>query len=128
MVSTYVTLLGLAFSASLGLLFLVIGCAQFDSYWPFFNVIFYLCAPIPYMIGSRNTSEEETSPAREWGYFFVTGFVLSAFGLPIVFLRLKMIESAACGLVCVGNLFSFFTIWAYLKAFHGKEYWDMDDD
>jgi len=123
MASPIKALVGLAFSASLGLIFLVIGCAlpQFKSFWPFFNLIFYLLAPLPILIGRRDTSDEETSQTKEWGYFFTTGFVVAAFGLPIVMYRTAVIQGAACGLVTVGNVFIFLTIWGFLKKFNGEE-------
>ena len=124
MVSTYVALLGLAFSSSIGLLLLVIGCAQFNSYWPFFNLIFYFLAPLPIMIGRGDTSEDETNPIKEWGYFFATGFIIAAFGLPIVQYRVGVIKAGACGLVTAGNVFFFLTIWGFLRTFNGEEDFD----
>ena len=123
MASAIKALVGLAFSASLGLIFLVIGCAlpQFNSYWPFFNLIFYLCAPIPILIGRRSSEEDETSPTKEWGYFFATGFVVAAFGLPIVMFRTNVIVGTACGLVTAANVFMFITIWGFLRAFNGQD-------
>ena len=123
MASAIKALVGLAFTASLGLIFLVIGCAlpQFNSYWPFFNLIFYFLAPLPILIGRRDTSDDETNASKEWGYFFATGFVVCAFALPIVMLRTSVIQSVACGLVSVGNIFIFLTIWGFLKYFNGQE-------
>jgi len=122
MASAIKALVGLAFSASLGLIFLIIGCAlpQFNSYWPFFNLIFYLCAPIPILIGRRDLSSDETSPKKEWGYWFATGFVIAAFGLPIVMYRTGAILGAACGLITAANVFMFITIWGFLKTFNGE--------
>ena len=123
MASAIKALVGLAFSASLGLIFLVIGCAlpQFNSYWPFFNLIFYLCAPIPILIGRQSLGYDETSPTKEWGYFFATGFVVAAFGLPIVMYRTAVIKGAACGLVTASNVFMFLTIWGVLRTFNGQD-------
>ena len=73
------------------------------------------------MIGRRETSEDETNPTKEWGYFFATGFVVAAFALPIVMLRTNVIQGVACGLVSVGNIFIFLTIWGFLRTFNGQE-------
>lgn len=124
MPSAIKALVGLAFSASLGLIFLVIGCAlpQFNSFWPFFNLIFYLLCPLPILLGRRDAaSEDETSPTKEWGYFFTTGFVVAAFGLPIVMYRTAVIQGLACLLVTMGNVFIFLTIWGFLKTFNGQD-------
>lgn len=95
--------------------------ATIQQFLPFFNLIFYLLAPLPILIGRRDTSDEETSQTKEWGYFFTTGFVVAAFGLPIVMYRTAVIQGAACGLVTVGNVFIFLTIWGFLKKFNGEE-------
>ena len=123
MPSTINALVGLAFSASMGLIFLVIACAlpQFNSFWPFFNLIFYLLTPLPILIARQDTSADETSLAKEWGYFFSTGFAVSAFALPIVMYRVNVIKDIACGLVLIGNVFIFVTIWGFLKKFNGED-------
>ena len=126
MASAIKSLVGLAFTASLGLILLVFGCAlpQFNSFWPFFNFIFYFCAPLPILIGRKASDAEETSPTKEWGYFFATGFIIAAFGLPIVQYRVGVIKAAACGLVTAGNVFFFLTIWGFLRTFNGEEDFD----
>lgn len=123
MTSAIKSLVGLAFSASMGLIFLVLACAlpQFNSFWPFFNLIFYLLAPLPILIGRADTDSEETSRRKEWGYFFAMGFVISAFALPIVMLRVNVIKDVACGLVTIGNVFIFITIWGFLKTFDSED-------
>ena len=120
------SLVGLAFSASLGLVFLVIACAlpQFNSFWPFFNLIFYFFTPFPILIGRANTDSYETSLRKEYGYFFAMGFVVSAFALPIVQYRVNVIQAIPLGLVTVGNVFIFITLWGFLQKFVGEDDYD----
>ena len=118
-------LVGLAFSSSLGLIFLILGCAlpEINAYWPLFNLIFYTLFPIPMFIGRQATADGETSRLKEWCYFFETGIVISSFGLPIILLRAGVITGLSCGLVTVGNLFVFITIWGLFKTFEDEDGW-----
>merc|ERR1712055_384848 len=83
-------LVALAFSGSIGLLFLFLACAlpQFNNWIPFTVVIFYLISPIPTLIAKRSGEDSSGSnPCRELAWFLTTGIVVSAFALPIVLAR-----------------------------------------
>merc|ERR1712062_304838 len=83
-------LVALAFSGSIGLLFLFLACAlpQFNNWIPFTVVIFYLISPIPTLIAKRRGDDSSGSnPCRELAWFLTTGIVVSAFALPIVLAR-----------------------------------------
>jgi len=120
------SLVGLAFSGSIGLLFLFLACAlpEFNVWWPLFVLIFYFLAPIPSLM-SRRFSEDgiggASSAWKELCYFFTTGIVLSAFALPIVLARVSAIHSGACALVITGNLIMFATIYGFFKAFDNED-------
>merc|ERR1712083_631740 len=83
------SLVALAFSGSIGLLFLFLACAlpQFNNWYPFTVVIFYLLSPIPTLIAKRHSEDSSSNPCRELAWFLTTGIVISAFALPIVFAR-----------------------------------------
>merc|ERR1712083_484977 len=83
------TLVALAFSGSIGLLFLFLACAlpQFNNWYPFTVVIFYLLSPIPTLIAKRHSEDSSSNPCRELAWFLTTGIVISAFALPIVLAR-----------------------------------------
>ena len=118
-------LVGLAFSSSIGLIFLIMGCAlpPINAFWPLLNLIFYSLFPIPLMFAKDASSDGETSKLKEWCYFFETGIVISAFALPFVLLRTGLIIGLSCGLVVVGNLFIFTTIWGFFKTFQDNDGW-----
>merc|ERR1712241_823036 len=80
---------GLAFTGSIGLMFLFLACAlpQFDNWYPFTVIIFYLLCPIPSMLARRHSEDAASNPCRELAYFVTTGIVISAFALPIVLSR-----------------------------------------
>merc|ERR1711988_227157 len=83
-------LVALAFTGSIGLLFLFLACAlpQFNNWYPFTVVVFYLLSPIPSLIAKRYTETSgENGQCRELAWFLTTGIVVSAFALPIVLAR-----------------------------------------
>jgi len=82
-------LVALAFTGSIGLLFLFLACAlpQFNNWYPFTVVIFYLLSPIPTLIAKRHSEDSSSNPCRELAWFLTTGIVVSAFALPIVLAR-----------------------------------------
>merc|ERR1711962_1970549 len=83
-------LVALAFTGSIGLLFLFLACAlpQFNNWYPFTVVVFYLLSPIPSLIAKRYTeTSRENGQCRELAWFLTTGIVVSAFALPIVLTR-----------------------------------------
>merc|ERR1712066_313348 len=88
-------LVGLAFTGSIGLMFLFLACAlpQFDNWYPFTVIIFYLLCPIPSMLARRHSEDAASNPCRELAYFITTGIVISAFALPIVLARAEVTVS-----------------------------------
>ncbi|XP_036410176.1 leptin receptor gene-related protein [Megalops cyprinoides] len=118
-------LVGLSFSGVIGLTFLLLGCAleQYGVYWPLFVLIFYVVSPIPYFIANRLGDDTDTASnaCRELAYFFTTGIVVSAFGLPVVLARAAVIQWGACGLVMAGNTVIFLTILGFFLVFGGGD-------
>nr|XP_023497706.1 leptin receptor gene-related protein isoform X1 [Equus caballus] len=97
-------LVALSFSGAIGLTFLMLGCAleDYGVYWPLFVLIFYVISPIPHFIAKRATDDSDaaSSACRELAYFFTTGIVVSAFGLPIILARVAVPshQNYACSL------------------------------
>ncbi|KAG8437130.1 hypothetical protein GDO86_007995 [Hymenochirus boettgeri] len=114
-------LVALSFSGAIGLTFLMLGCAleNYKIYWPLFVLIFYAISPIPYFIAKRVSDDTDaaSSACRELAFFFTTGIVVSAFGLPIVLARVNVILWGACGLVLAGNTVIFLTILGFFIVF-----------
>ncbi|KAG8555018.1 hypothetical protein GDO81_017545 [Engystomops pustulosus] len=72
-------LVALSFSGAIGLTFLMLGCAL-ESY------------------RVSDDSDAASSACRELAYFFTTGIVVSAFGLPIVLARMHVVGNVGqCG-------------------------------
>ncbi|XP_069835513.1 leptin receptor gene-related protein [Dendropsophus ebraccatus] len=114
-------LVALSFSGAIGLTFLMLGCAleTYKSYWPLFVLIFYFISPIPYLIATRVSDDTDaaSSACKELAYFFTTGIVVSAYGLPIILARISVILWGACGLVLAGNTVIFVTILGFFLVF-----------
>jgi len=116
----------LALSASIGLLFLVLGCAlpSYNNWWPLFVIIFYVLSPIPTVIARRFQADDmaSSSALTELAYFLTTGIVISAFGLPIVLAHANhVIDWGSCGFVLAGNAVCFSTILAYFVVHRDDE-------
>lgn len=65
----------------------ILGCALpgYGAWWPFFVTIFYLLAPMPYILSRRYDSESMGSNAcKELSLFLTSGLVISAYALPCV--------------------------------------------
>lgn len=122
-------LVALAFSGSVGMTLLVLGCAlpQPSNWYPFFVVMFYVLSPLPTLIARRYKEDvASSSAAQELAYFITTGIVISAFGLPLVLARSPaaphaVIQWSACGLVLAGNVVVFITILGFFLAFDNDE-------
>ncbi|KAK6310362.1 leptin receptor gene-related protein [Coregonus clupeaformis] len=118
-------LVGLSFFGAIGLTFLLLSCAldQYGVYWPLFVLFFYVLSPIPTFISRRlsDDSDVASNACRELAYFFTTGIVVSAFGLPIILARVALIQWGACGLVMASNAVIFFTILGFFLVFGGGD-------
>uniref|UniRef100_V5HVW0 Putative leptin receptor-like protein n=1 Tax=Ixodes ricinus TaxID=34613 RepID=V5HVW0_IXORI len=122
-------LVALAFSGSVGMTLLVLGCAlpQPSNWYPFFVVLMYVLSPLPSLIARRYKEDAGTwHAAQELAYFVTTGIVISAFGLPLVLARSPtvphpVIQWSACGLVLAGNVVVFITILGFFLAFDNDE-------
>lgn len=121
-------LIGLAFSGSLGMTLLVLGCAlpQYTNWWPFFVLFFYILAPIPVLISRRYTDDMGSSNAcQELALFVTTTLIVSAFGLPIILARAPQnnptIHWGACWLVLSGNVVVFLTILGFFLTFDNDD-------
>ncbi|OXA51058.1 leptin receptor gene-related protein [Folsomia candida] len=102
---------------------LVVGCAVYDKWWPFFVIIFYMLAPIPMLLAKRYNASGmgPSNPCQELAVFLTMGIVISAFGLPIVLARSPpddpAIQVAAMWYVLGGNIIVFLTIVGFFITF-----------
>jgi len=133
------SLVALAFSGSIGILFLFLACAlpQYDNWYPLTVIIFYLLSPIPSLIAKRYTDVSgESGQCKELAWFLTTGIVVSAFALPVVLHRAPgvpsvgpnnstqpdlpdegIISGGACGLTLTANFVMFLTLFGFFVAF-----------
>lgn len=123
------SLVGLAFSASMGVLMIVLACAVpgfGQVWWPMFVVVFYVMCPIPLLISKRLASSDSigatSSALQELCIFLTAGIVLSAYGLPAVLTHAGTLQYQALLLVFFGNTWCFITILIFFRIFK------QDDD
>ncbi|XP_030851931.1 leptin receptor gene-related protein isoform X2 [Strongylocentrotus purpuratus] len=123
------SLVGLAFSASMGILMIVLACAipGFGQvWWPMFVLVFYILCPIPMLISKRLASSDSigatSSALQELCVFLTSGIVMSAYGLPMVLMHVGTLTYQALLLVLFGNTWSFITILIFFRIFR------QDDD
>ncbi|XP_029041055.1 leptin receptor gene-related protein isoform X1 [Osmia bicornis bicornis] len=108
----------LAFAGSIGMTFVILGCAlpAYKIWWPFFVVLFYVLAPIPTIIARRYTDDygSNSNPCLELAIFITMGFVVSSFALPMVLARSPandpVIHWGACYLTLAGNVVVYLTL------------------
>jgi len=119
----------LAFAGSIGMTFVILGCALpiYGVWWPFFVVLFYILAPIPTIIARRYTDDSgsNSNPCLELAIFITMGCVVSSFALPIVLARSPVdqpvIQWGACYLTLAGNIVVYSTLVGFFITF------DQDD-
>lgn len=118
------TLIFLAFAGSIGMTFVILGCAlpQYNVWWPLFVVLFYALAPIPTLLVRRYTEDTNSiNPYLELAIFITMGFVLSSFALPIVLARSPadnpVIQWSACYLTLAGNVIVYLTLVGFFVTF-----------
>ncbi|XP_015175539.1 PREDICTED: leptin receptor gene-related protein [Polistes dominula] len=103
----------------------ILGCAlpQYEVWWPFFVVLFYILAPIPTIIARRYSEDSPSSsnPCLELAIFITIGFVVSSFALPIVLARAPdgnpVIQPGACYLTLAGNVIVYLTLVGFFVTF-----------
>ncbi|XP_046858416.1 leptin receptor gene-related protein-like [Xenia sp. Carnegie-2017] len=123
----YYSIILLSLTGAIGILLVVLGCAlpDYGIWWPFFVLIFYLLAPVPTIIANRLSDSYGMSGnsnlCKEIALFLTSGIVLSAFGLPVVLARSKVIEYGAMALVFSGNIMMFCSILAYFIVFEAED-------
>jgi len=121
-------LVGLSFLASIGLMFLLLGCALpgYGKWWPLFVIFFYVLAPIPYMLSRRyaesNGFDSSSNPCMETCVFLSAVLVVSAFGLPVVLARTAAIHWGAAALVITGNIVTFACIGVAIALFSRDDF------
>lgn len=141
-------ILCISLSIAVGICLLVAGCVleslktSKGSSWVLTVSIFYFLLPLPVKFIRRvnkilsflKNDEElnvwavqnkstilKTILLSDFVLFFTTGIVISAFALPVVLVRAKVIKWGAVGLVTVGNIFIFASMLAFFNKQHKED-------
>jgi glucan phosphoethanolaminetransferase (alkaline phosphatase superfamily) len=122
-------LVTLAFAGSIGMTLVILGCAlpEYQVWWTFFVVLFYVLSPLPTLIARRYTesSGSSSTAAYELAMFVTMGFVVSSFALPIVLARspesAPVIKWGACYLTLAGNVVVYATLLGFFMTFDSED-------
>ncbi|CAG9765714.1 unnamed protein product [Ceutorhynchus assimilis] len=120
----FIALVSLAFAGSVGMTFLILACAlpQFALWWPFFEVLFYMLAPIPTLMARRYSDHSGSSNScLETAIFITMGILVCSFALPIVLARGGIILWGACWLTLTGNFIVYGTLIGFFLAFEADD-------
>ncbi|XP_037042960.1 leptin receptor overlapping transcript-like 1 [Bradysia coprophila] len=124
-ITAWTALVSLAFAGSIGMTLIILACAlpQYQLWWPFFVVVFYIFSVCPTLLAKRsmNNSLSGSSPCLELAIFLTMGFVISSFALPIVLARAEVIMWGACYLTICGNFVVYGTIVGYFLLFDSED-------
>ncbi|CCK71826.1 Vps55p KNAG_0I00350 [Huiozyma naganishii CBS 8797] len=133
-VSPLTKIISLSGFLALGFLLVILSCALFHNYYPLYDIMLFLLAPIPNSIaGARHSGEADFmsegaggSSTQDFPHFLTAMLVTSGLSLPLVFYHCKLIGSAACAMSMAGGLIIYSSIVIFSWFFHGN--WDDEDD
>ncbi|CCK73456.1 Vps55p NDAI_0G04720 [Naumovozyma dairenensis CBS 421] len=131
-VSPLTKIISLSVFLALGFLLVILSCALFHNYYPLFDILVFILAPIPNSIfGSRSyASSDFMSPSsnngKDLGHFLTGMFVASGIALPLVFYHCQLIGSVSCAMSMIGGLIIYSSIVIFSWFFHSS--WENDED
>ncbi|XP_076644212.1 leptin receptor gene-related protein [Halictus rubicundus] len=112
------------------LVILACGLPQYNVWWPFFVVLFYVLAPIPTIVIRRREEYDNgitNNSGLELAIFITMGFLISSFALPIVLARSPasgpVIQWGACYLTLSANIVVYLTLFGFFSIFEQEDTW-----
>lgn len=121
-VSPLTKIISLSGFLALGFLLVILSCALFHNYYPLYDILVFLLAPIPnslfknrsdYGSGSFMNDPLDGSlgqTASDFGYFCTGMLVTSGITLPLVFYHCQLINSVSCVMSICGGLIIYSSI------------------
>lgn len=119
---------------ALGFLLIILSCALFHNYYPLFDVLIFLLAPLPNAIfGKRDGFDSHGEfmndtgrSGEDFGHFMTGMLVSSGVLLPVVFHHSKLINYESALMTVSGGLIIYMCIVVFTWFFNGS--WDTEDD
>ncbi|SCV02803.1 LAMI_0H03114g1_1 [Lachancea mirantina] len=130
-VSPLTKIISLSGFLALGFLLVILSCALFHNYYPLFDILIFLIAPIPNALFNKRNFEssdfmnESTGGAQDVGHFFTGVFVTSGLALPVVLYHCQLINHLSCIMSTAGGVIIYSSIivfsWFFNSGFDDEE-------
>ncbi|KAI9100665.1 vacuolar protein sorting 55 [Phlyctochytrium arcticum] len=122
------TIISLAFLLAIGILFVILSCAQYGSWLPLLVILVFVLAPLPNLICGRVdgggdiwSDGGDRRGIAETGTFITSFLVISGFGIPMVLAHAGKIQEMAMAMSVTGGLMVYGTILGYMHFFGRAE-------
>mgnify|MGYP003366215933 CR=1 FL=1 len=136
-VSPLTKIISLSGFLALGFLLVILSCALFHNYYPLYDILIFLLAPIPNSLFQNRSNYGSSSfmndsldgnsgqGASDFGHFCTGMLVTSGITLPLVFYHCQLINSVSCAMSISGGLIIYSSIVIFSWFFHSS--WNEDD-
>lgn len=131
-VSPLTKIISLSGFLALGFLLVILSCALFHNYYPLFDILVFLLAPLPNALFSKSSTDsanfmsDTVSNTQDTGSFLTGVFVTSGLALPLVFYHCQLIGSLSCIMSTLGGLIIYSSIVVFSWFFHSS--WEQEED
>ncbi|CCF60052.1 hypothetical protein KAFR_0I02730 [Kazachstania africana CBS 2517] len=133
-VSPLTKIISLSGFLALGFLLVILSCALFHNYYPLFDILLFLVAPLPNsLFGSGSTAystsdfmTDSTHAGQDFAHFLTGTFVTSGITLPLILYHCQYITSVSCAMSILGGLIIYSSIVIFSWFFNSN--WDGDED
>lgn len=131
-VSPLTKIISLSGFLALGFLLAILSCALFHNYYPLFDILIFLLAPLPNALFGKSSSDnanfmsDSPNNAQDTGTFLTGLFVTSGLALPVVFYHCQLIGALSCMMSIVGGLIIYSSIVVFSWFFHSS--WEQEED
>lgn len=140
-ISPLTKIISLAGFLALGFLLIILSCALFNNYYPLYDILIFLLAPLPNSLfgisgsngfyGSGNDFMSDSnfntgSSGNDLAHFLTGLFVCSGIVLPMVLYHSQLINSVSCGMSIMGGLIIYSSIIIFKWFFQSSS--NDDDD
>ncbi|KAG0663409.1 Vacuolar protein sorting-associated protein 55 [Maudiozyma exigua] len=131
-VSPLTKIISLSGFLALGFLLVILSCALFHNYYPLYDILIFLLAPIPNSLFSKSSysssdfMSEASNNGSDLAHFLTGMLVTSGIALPVVFYHCDLIGSISCTMSMLGGLIIYSSVVIFSWFFHSN--WDSEED
>ncbi|CCH59984.1 hypothetical protein TBLA_0C01700 [Henningerozyma blattae CBS 6284] len=135
-VSPITKIISLSGFLALGFLLVILSCALFRNYYPLFDILIFLIAPLPNLLsrksdsfgsnGSTDFMSESNNSNHDFAHFMTGLFVSSGILMPMIFQHCQIITPESCAMSVLGGSIIYASIVVFTRFFNSS--WDQEDD